>query len=617
MSATPSYARTSLNHYNRLRALNATRDATHEIIHGVRHGNIRRLFPDELNFSLSFEGSPIANFVDIVARDMAEAIAPLPALNCASGRMQTDADQKRAETKNRIGSNYWSHSKLEIQMLRGADRYITYGFLPFFAEPDVDHSMPFIQVEDPRNSYYELDRYGNPTVYAHRWLRTVDELCAMFPEWETIIRMDPTKADRRNPLGQPEAGDTLFELVRWVDKTNVTLILPARDGLVLGTYMHKLNRLPVWIAERPGESDSPRGQFDDVVWVQLARAIMSTLALEAASIAVQAPIAAPADMDEFPIGPHAILQSENANQIHKVGLDLPPQIFAEGQVLDQELKTGARYPDARAGNSTASVITGKGVEALLGTFDTQIKGAQMVLREALQQITSIGFEMDEKWWPNKSKVINGTLTGTSWELSYTPSRDIAGRYTCTVTYGFAAGMHPSQSVVTMLQLEGAGAIAKGTLQENMPFGIDGVQEQRRINVEGFREAMKQGLFAYVQSSGQMAAAGQDPSSIIKLAATAVKDLQNGKSVEDAIADAFAAQEAEKQAAAQAQAAAQPPDAGGGGGGGGDSLPPGVAPGQAGLPPGGMPSVENLIAGFRGNASLPVDQATVQRRVPIG
>jgi len=582
-----------------------------EVVRQVRRGNIRQLFPAELNFSLSFEGSPIANFIDVVARDMAEGIAPLPSLACVSGKMKTDADLKRAEMKNRIADNYWNHSKLQRQMLPGADRFVTYGFVPFFVEPDTKEKLPFIQVEDPRNAYYELDRYGCVVVYAKRWLRSLDELCAQFPENRKAIMTDPTTRQT------VEKGNTEIELVRWVDDTNVVLMLPSRNGLVLSSYQHKMEYPPVYIAERPGLDDTPRGQFDDVIWVQVARAIMSTLALEAASIAVQAPIAVPDDMDEFPIGPHAILQSANANQIHRVPLELSPQIFAESQVLDGELKTGARYPDARTGGVQASVITGKGVEALLGTFDSQIKGAQIVFQEALQQVTAMCLEMDEAWWPHVSKTINGTQSGASWEATYVPAADIGGRHHCTVTYGFAAGMHPSQSIVTMLQLEGAGLVAKGTAQENLPFSIDQVQEMKKINVEGSREALKQGLFSLIQSTGPMAAQGQDPEPIIKLAVRVIKDLDNGMSVEDAVADAYAVQKSEQQEEQAEQAAQQPPGMSGGSAAPGDGLPPGVAPGQAGMPPGGRPTMNQMISGFRGDGNTPVQQAEIRTNQPVG
>lgn len=621
--AIPTFMPQLVSHYTRMMSRNATRDRHHELIHQVRRGNIRQLFPEELNFSISFQGSPISNFVDIVAHDMAEGIAPLPALACVSGKMQTDADQDRAERKNRIGFNYWLHCQLEKQMLKGADRYVTYGFLPIFIEPDFDDKLPFIHLEDPRYTYYEKDRFDCVKFYARRFMKSVDELAALFPELEGVIRRDPKS-------GMNDPGDTELQMVRWVDDKNVTLFLPQRDGLRLSSYAHGMKYAPVVIAERPSEDDNPRGQFDDVIWVQVARSIMSTLALEAASIAVQSPIAAPSDMDEFPVGPHAILQSDHAENIHKIPLELPQSIFAESALLDQELRVGSRYPEARSGQIDTSVITGKGVQAMLGTFDSQIKGAQLVLKYAFEKVTAMCFEMDETHWPDDSKVISGTLSGTSYEFTYTPAKDINGRYSCTVTYGFAAGLRdPAQSIVTMLQLEGSGLIAKGTTRANMPFNVDPVQEARQIDVEGSREALKQGVFALLGATGQMAAQGQDATQFIQMAVDMIRGLQDGDTVEDAVSTAFQSmqqriQEAQQQAMEEQQEAAQGGDQGAPGGGGpvdlgfsGNGLPQGVAPGQAGLPPGGRPTLAEMVAGFRGNGSLPVNQYDIRRRVPTG
>lgn len=624
--AFPSFS-TEVNHYLRMKAAGSVRDRHMAVAAQVRKGNIRQLFPSELDLNLSFEGTPIANFIDIVAHDMSEAIAPLPSLACTAGRMVTDADLRRAEVKNRIGDWYWAQSKLEVQMLKGADRYLTYGFQPFFIEPDVDRKCPFITLDDPTGAYYEKNRYGEVTFYAKRWLRSADDLSAMFPEYRGIIMSDPE--DPRKQRKVP--GDQQLEMVRWVDCEDVTLFLPTRNGLILTSYKHKMKGCPVRIAERPGLEDIPRGQFDDVIWTQVARAIFSMLSLEAAATAVQAPIAIPEDMDEFPIGPNALYQSSKSGDIHRVNLELPPGLFQENASLDQELKLGSRYPDARSGNSSASVITGKGVEALLGTFDSQIKGSQMVFKQTLQDVTADCFEMDEKWWANAEKTVSGTLSGRSYEIKYTPKKDINGQYHCTVTYGFAAGMHPSQSIITMLQLEGAGLIAHGTTQMNLPFDIDPDQEQRNIDVETTREALKQGLFSLVQTAGPMAAQGADPTLIIKMAADVVKARQDGKTMEDAAIEGFdqyqAALEAQKQQqqeqmqAAQDGAGGAPAPAGGQGGGdtglGPSGLPDGVAPGQAGMPPGGLPTIQNMVAGFRGDGNLPIMQSTVSRRQATG
>lgn len=617
-----SYNAQMKSHYYRLRGRFAKRDSIAGTIHQVRQGNITQLFPDELEFSLDFNGSPVANFVDIVARDMAEGIAPLPALACVSGRMQSDADLERAEIKNRIGDNFWRHSRLEIQMMKAADWYVSYGFVPFFVEPDHYNKLPYIHAENPRDSWYELDRYGKVRIYAHRWMKSVDQLAVEFPEFASAIRLS------QNGMSN-EQGDRELELVRWVEGSRVTFFLPEREGMELLHYDHLLECPPVVIAERPGEDDSPRGQFDDVVWVQVARSIMSTLALEAAYEAVQAPIGLPEDVDKLNIGPKAIIQSKDIDKAHRLDLSLPASIFGEEQVLDNELRVGARYPEARSGQPGTSVITGKGVEALLGTFDSQIKGAQLIFKTALQEITALAFELDEKWYGSASKQVEGTISGRSFVFEYVPAKAINGHYGCSVTYGFAAGLAPAQSIITMLQLEGAGLIAKGTTMENLPFSIDQVQEMRKIDIESSREALKQGVFALVQSSGQLAAAGQDPMPIINLAVSVIKALQDGQPVEDAVAAAYQVmQQAQQAAQQQAQQQAQDALAAQGGGApggdqpdqsgmGSDGRPTGVAEGQAGLPPGGRPPLEQMISGFRGNGSLPVMQNEIRRSVPIG
>lgn len=616
----PDRASKQMAHFLRMKADCAHRDRIQEVIHEVRQGNIKQLFPSELDFNIDFNGSPTANFIDVVARELAEGIAPLPALACVSGRMQTDADKSRAERKNHIGMNYWRHSRLEIRMLTAADQYVTYGFLPILIEPDVDEQMPYICPLDPRGSYYEMDRYGHVKNFAQTFKKSIDELCAEFPEYASTIRTDPTtKRD-------VESGQHKLEVIRWVDDQDVLLMLPARDNMILDQYKHKMKRAPVVLVERPGDGTA-RGQFDDIVFVQVGRAIMATLALEAAHIAVQSPIAIPDDMDELPVGPHALMSSEHADQIRRVNLELPPTIFAEGQLMDQEMRVGARYPEIRSGNiQGASVITGRGVQELMGTFDAQIRSAQMIWKEALQAATSMCFEMDEVWWPKVTKTINGTLSGESFEFTYQPAKDIGQRYACTVTYGFATGMQPAQAFITLLQLEGAGLIAPGTAQQNLPFGVDPIQEQRKIRVHEWRQALQQGVFAYLQASGQIAAQGGDPSDLFALGSAVIKRMQDGETVEDALNAAFEQQQAEKQAKEQAaQAAAQaagPGQAGPGGPGGQDingaaGLPPGVAPGQAGMPAGGQPTIERMISGFRGDGSLPVSEATIQRRVATG
>jgi hypothetical protein len=174
----------------------------------------------------------------------------------------------------------------------------------------------------------------------------------------------------------------------------------------------------------------------------------------------------------------------------------------------------------------------------------------------------------------------------------------------------------------LLQLRGDKLISRDTFRRQLPFDVDVDDEQRRIDVNETEDAAMQGLYALLQSLGPMAAAGQDPMPVLKAATAFIKARRNGIPVEVAMEKAFTPPEpTPEEQAAQAAAAAGPVDPAAGGAPGADipgvnanGLPTGVAPGQAGLPPGGMPDIATMVAGMR--AGRPVMDGTVTRRIPI-
>ncbi len=82
----------------------------------------------------------------------------------------------------------------------------------------------------------------------------------------------------------------------------------------------------------------------------------------------------------------------------------------------------------------ASIVTGRGVQALMGGFDSQVKAAQAVFARFLVNLIGIAFEADEKIFANDRKTIRGSDDGTPYELTYTPARDIKGDYTVDVQF---------------------------------------------------------------------------------------------------------------------------------------------------------------------------------------
>jgi hypothetical protein len=183
-------------------------------------------------------------------------------------------------------------------------------------------------------------------------------------------------------------------------------------------------------------------------------------------------------------------------------------------------------------------------------------------------------------------------------------------------------MSPANAMVTMLQARGDGLIDRDTVRRQLPWGIDADQVQRDLDIQETEDALKQGLFAALQSSGQMMAQGMTDQALMFFTAAdqLIRGRQNGKPVNEVLMAAFQSyidkQKADAEAQQQQQAGA-PGAPGGDGvqGVGPDGLPANVAPGQAGMAPGGLPDIQSLVAGFRGGQA---DMSTsVRKRLPTG
>jgi len=581
------------------------RDARWDDVRAIREGKYDNTpFADIIDNDV-FDKPIVANTIDVCARDLAEMTAPLPAINCSSASMLSNTERQRADKRTKIAGHYANHSRLAEQMLYAADQYYTYSFAVAYVEPDWEAHMPRIVVEDPYGGYPEFDRWGRLLTYTKRWYMESGVLADLYPEHASKI-YDAGKDYNGNVT------DHQIELIRFWDKTGRTLVYASKSPFVLEFKPNLLNELPVRVAKKPWlHSHFDKGQFDDVLWVQLAKNGLAVLQYEGASKAVQAPLAAPKDVQEMPYGGDAILRSDMPEKIRRVGMEMSNMPFIENQSLNQELLDGARYPGVRAtGQMDSSIVTGRGVQALMGNLESQIKAAQTVFREWLIDLFGLCFKMDERLWPEMKKDINGSIDGTPYELSYTPSVDVRGSYSTDCQYGFAAGLDPNRAAVLLLQMRSDNVISRDYMARQQPFGINISEEQAKILMENARDSLMQGIYAYAQSAPQLAQMGQDPAVALQRVAEIVKGIQKGKAVEDVVAKAFEPEPPPPQ---------PEPGLGGPEAGVGPEAPPGqpqaTPPGTSPNMPGARPDISVALAGLT-SAGRPQMSNTISRRRAI-
>lgn len=586
------------------------RDARHQTIFDARAQKIDNIAPGSMPDAWP---RPItANLLDTSARQLAENLAPLPSINCAPGVVTSERQKKFVAKKTKIAYSYVIDSNLKAKMPTGCDWYLTYGSMPIVVDADFTEGRPRLRIDNPMKSYPQYDLAGKVISYTKVWRESARSLAAKFPEYAEMILGKSQPYDRR------ATGDTELELVKYCDKDQYVLYMPERSNLVLMETPNTFKKVPVAIARKPSWDDQDRGQFDDVVWPFLARNRMAMLGLQATQQTVRAPLAIPTDVQKIPFGDDAVIRTNSPEKIRRVGTDMPQAAWQQDALLASEVMRGTRTPASATGDVDASIITGRGVDALNGGYDIQVATGQLLIGDALERALELAFEMDEKFWPDAKKSISGVINGTPFEETYTPAKDIKGNYRVSVSYGFASGMNPNQALIFLLQLRGDQLVSRDFVQRQLPMDIDVAMLQAEVDKEQTTDALKQGVFALLSSIGIMAQQGMDPTMLLTNAAKLI-DLRERMPMHEAILTAF---QPEPQPAPPTSAGGPPGTPGPGEGGPGvpfgvnptTGAPGGVAPGQAQMGPGGKPDVMSLLAGLT-SSGRPTASASVKRSVP--
>jgi hypothetical protein len=578
------------------RMRNAARDRDHGNIIAIRRGDYEHVAPGLFNTS-EFDKPLIANLIDTTARDIAEVMAPLPAVTCQSAALSNKADGERQDLRGAIANSYIQGSRLQDQMFGGADRYGSFGFMAYCVEPDFRDRMPVIRVDDTP-AYYVNDYRGRTREYF-----SVFKVSALSLVYQYSEEHENLRNIIENRYGKCDA-DQMVEVVRWYDDTHTCFMM--LDPCVMLTCVENVtSKCPVRVVERPSlVQGDVRGQFDDVIWVQIARALVQVYTMNALEQSVHAPLAVPKDADEIEIGPFSVIQTDNPGQVGRVNLNLSPGLFPEFNTLAQEQRMGSRYPEGRSGSIDASVVTGQGVQALMGTFDTQVQTFQRLNASALEDVVALCFEMDERLWGGEKKTRRLKDNGAPRKIDYTPAKDINGDYTVDVSYGAIAGLDPNRGLVFVLQALAGGLISKLTAMKSLPVDMNPVAETRQIELEQMEQAVAAALSQLPLAIPQMAMGGADPREVVLQITQASELIHKGKSPTEAIQEVFAPKpKPEEEAPVEPSPLEQAQGAG---------------EGPAGLPGAGSGGASDLLMSLAGmtpsgKANL---QANVSRMRPV-
>ncbi len=590
-----------------LKELYAHRDTETGKLRALRQGDWEQLAPGA--FTEDYPAPMVANRIDVMARDTAASLTPLPTISCNAAGGSTEAKKRAAEMRTKIANHYVGASNLKAHMTDAADGYNYYGMLAFFIDPDLDREIPTIQVRGGGDIYAVWNVFGDTTMAAEEWEASPLALREAYPRLEAEIK---------HRAGQRTTPQTKLSVIRFADQKRTTVYVPDLGNLVLADYETPIpGRCQYVCVPRPSGTGSsfesvPRGAYVDLIYPQLARHEFNLLSLDAAYKSVQSPVVVPQDVTSVPYGPDAVIPTQNPAGVGRLAMNVPPEAFRAMASLDEDLAIGGMSPEARTGNIQASVITGKGIEAATAGYSSQIANAQTMIAFGLELAIKRCFMMDEHLWRNKRREVRGIENGIPFAETYVPSKDIKGDHSVEISYGFLLGMAPNNALVFLLQASAAGLVSKDFAARQLPVGVNPTEEQRKIELEALRNSIVQSLAGLGTSIPQFVLNQQDPTPIIKALAETSRRIQKGEPIEEIIEKVFIPEPPPEQPTLPAGPESAGPEAGGGPASLANMAERGAMPSKG---PGDRPDLAQFFAGMS-SAGNPVLQGGVSRMDPI-
>lgn len=443
-----------------------------------------------------------------------------------------------------------------------------------FEEKDPAKRNPHYMRFDPRHYYPVKDAHGD----------VVELLVARKREIYDLTREYPELKDKLTA-----AGDVAEEWFWYTEDEFMHAIvdLPQQDPakrnmVVLHKAKNELGRIPVVEIVRPTFDGERRGRYDQTIHILRTMHQLMALTVERTVEEVY-PTVGGFDVEGLEnFGPGATLHYRSAEG--KVDVFSPRQMFDVKDLiarLEDNARNAARYPQQLSGEPGASIASGRAIAASMGALDASLAVAHRQFEWGLAKLEGMALQFDEVYCDGQ-KTIYGDSRDRKKPESFVPSRDIAGHYEVTVSYGIGAGSDPANREMRLQMHLGSRLISRKRARDELDFLEDEEQEEIQATKEAMLDAVIQGFLAQAQQGDPVMAVEflsllNDPNTTLE--EKVVKMMEK----------------LQEKAAAEAQAAQQAQQGAPGGG-----MPP--------MPGGGMPGMEAPVAaeslargGIPGNA----------------
>ena len=536
-----------------------------DLFEGKLPTEYNKYFPNE-------EPKQVVNLVKLAWNDLAISIGLLPDLR-SDPMNSSNEELRRVGLHEKIGFSYLNNSKPSGKQLMYQTAWwlIGGGRSVLVLEPDMESKSPVFSIRDPRTCYPKAKRTAGNQIIELEDIIFKYEL----PVNEMKARGLATKSgDARDNLIPTETEQEMGTVIEYIDDKNWVIM---SDGGTVKKVEHGCGAVPAYVFQTfaPNKQHG-LSQFQDQVnfMVSISRLLTQKLAYNDRLVW---PITwIKGHQGKVKIGPHVINKLSPQGEMGQIAPTQAIQIDRDIEQLTQFSRILNRNPEVRQGEiaNKGTYTSAKTLEQLAESIDTVIGVHWDLISVGMEYLFKLAYRMDERLWGSEKKITKGIVKGNAFRKEYIPNRDINGRYSINVEYGFGVGGY--QGFLQQLQALEAKTTSRRRAIEQMPGTHDVDAVIREIELE------------MMDDSGQAAFAAQAAQGTLdvllwaKIRKTMAK---KGMPLNEAI---LKYTEQIQEQAAQSQAAGPQ---------GAEALTAPPLPGEGGAPGGGLPLSQQPLPGL--------------------
>ena len=428
------------------------------------------------------------NFIGLAWDDLAQTVSRAPEIQVDPVTLSNPSVNKAAKLEKIVSGYFQSARPFDSAFLfANAWNLVGLGKMVAIAVPDSKSKTPRFEARDPRNCFPGAKR---------RVGTYIDELSDLI--FETVMRRDEAVA-----LGLARATDkngydlqTDVTVYEYLDDKMWAQVGP--DGQA--TAAHGLGCIPGIYRSTFSPNQTGKSQFKEQISLMVAVSRIITQKIAYLDRVIYPITWVKGLTGELTLGPNAVATLSEHGSIGQLAPPATLQVDRDLSTLERYQRILNRNPEVRQGevDGKGAYVGAKTLDSLNDSVDNSVARFWDAMQAGYEELAAIALEMDETLYGDVSKSFSVTIKGQRNVETYTPSKDINGRRSVRVAYGFGVG-GSYQAFLENVQAWQAELKPKRMAIESMPGGNDAARIMRELDLDKIDNVAMEGFLAQAQA----------------------------------------------------------------------------------------------------------------------